>query len=178
MNRMSSYATLIALTCGALPALASGSHDHGHAAGFGQPGTMAEVDRTIEVEMTDNAFSIDDLEVRPGETIRFVLHNRGDFLHEFAIATPHMHAEHEEEMADLLASGALSLDGMPGAAGHGGMQGMHGMGHDATNAVLVNPGDSAEFIWTFAETDQTIEFACTVPGHYQSGMVGPIHIGH
>jgi len=158
--------TLLAAALALVPlaALAAGDHAHGHAPGFGRPGSAAEVDRTIEVEMTDIAFSVPALDVAPGETIRFVLHNSGAILHEFALATPHMHAEHEAEMAAMLASGAISLTG---SHPH--------MNHDSPNAVLVGPGESAELIWTFAALDGPLEFACTVPGHYAAGMVGPVH---
>lgn len=188
------------------PLLASGSHDDDHGANVGHPGTAADVTRTVDVVMTDNAFSIPDLDVKPGETIRFVLHNRGHFLHEFAINTPSEHHEHEAEMAEMFASGVLSIMGTGTAGDHmagAPMAGNHmgqtapmmgaapppqpaqpnteapeeGHGHDS-GAVLVNPGDSAEMIWTFPGTDPapSIEFACTVPGHYEAGMVGPVHM--
>jgi uncharacterized cupredoxin-like copper-binding protein len=54
------------------------------------------------------------------------------------------------------------------------MKGMD-MSHDDPNSVLVEPGKTAELVWTF-DTDATLEFACNVPGHYEAGMVGPITI--
>ncbi|MBC7153337.1 MAG: hypothetical protein H5U19_01665 [Rhodobacteraceae bacterium] len=193
-------AALLALST--TPLLAAGSHDGDHGANVGHPGMAADVGRTVDVMMTDNAFSIPDLDVKPGETIRFVLHNRGHFLHEFAINTPQEHHEHEAEMAEMFASGALSMMGTGATDNHmggnymggnymgGGHMGGNHMGlaagpateatepHTGAGAILVNPGDSAEMIWTFPKSDPAsqIEFACTVPGHYASGMVGPVHI--
>jgi uncharacterized cupredoxin-like copper-binding protein len=56
----------------------------------------------------------------------------------------------------------------------GGMK-MVGMEHDDPNSVLVGPGAREELIWTFSET-MDLEFACNVPGHYQSGMVGKVTV--
>ena len=39
--------------------------------------------------------------------------------------------------------------------------------------------DAGEIVWTFPkDADVAIEFACNVPGHYQSGMVGSVAIDH
>jgi len=62
-----------------MPALASPA---GHYA-FGQPAAAASATRTIEVQMTDMAFTPTSLEVKAGETVRFVLVNKGQLLHEF-----------------------------------------------------------------------------------------------
>lgn len=180
------------------PVSAAGNHDgghddggHGHGAAFGQPGAAADVDRTIEIDMTDNRFSVPALTVRAGETIRFVLHNKGKLLHEFALGTPDMHQDHLGEMAEMFASGALSILGSKEAghmdapetvgagAEHAHAGQMHGddEAHADANAVLVDPGDTAEFIWTFAHSAAEIQFACTVPGHYEAGMVGSLTIG-
>ena len=54
---------------------------------------------------------------------------------------------------------------------------MGGMMHKDPNSVLLEPGKSAEIIWTFPKAKTKLEFACNVPGHYEAGMVGPVHIG-
>ena len=51
------------------------------------------------------------------------------------------------------------------------------MAHDDPNSVLLEPGKQDEVIWKFTKA-MDLEFACNVPGHYDSGMMGPIHIGH
>ena len=197
-------ATLIAAVLAGGPVLAGAGHDDGAGkqASFGRPGVAAQADRTIEIIMTDNRFSIPSLDVRAGETIRFVLQNDGKFLHEFALASPEMHQAHKGEMLEMIKSGALSMLGSKRVkaaakvelasvgdahASAGDVQAGMGDEHDdhhadeeaahADNAVLVDPGDRAEFVWTFEQSDAELEFACTVPGHYEAGMVGPLRIG-
>jgi uncharacterized cupredoxin-like copper-binding protein len=50
---------------------------------------------------------------------------------------------------------------------------MHGAmpEHDDPNAVMVQPGETKELIWTFTKTEN-VEFGCNVPGHYEAGMKG------
>ena len=43
--------------------------------------------------------------------------------------------------------------------------------------VFAGAGKKSEVIWKFTKMTE-LEFACNVPGHYDSGMMGPIHIGH
>src|SRR3546814_9058698 len=50
--------------------------------------------------------------VKKGETIRFVIRNGGELLHEFNIGTPAMHAEHQKEMAMMVEQGMLTSTGM------------------------------------------------------------------
>lgn len=47
------------------------------------------------------------------------------------------------------------------------------MEHDDPNVVLVEPGKTAEFAWTFAKS-RSFDFACLVPGHFEAGMKGKI----
>ncbi|MCZ7176025.1 hypothetical protein NK362_24125, partial [Salmonella enterica] len=85
------------------------------------------------------------------------------------------HAAHQKEMASMFQNGTLTPTGsgkMTGSMGHsmGGMK-MVGMEHNDPNSVLVEPGATKELIWTF-NNSAGLQFACNVPGHYQSGMVG------
>mgnify|MGYP002853954449 CR=1 FL=1 len=154
----------------------SDGHGHGHHEfSFGAPGIALEVTREIVVVMKDNLYEPKELSVKDGETIRFKIINKGEFLHEFGIATVAMHAEHQKQMAVMLEHGMIEMDRinherMKMSHGDGG----HTMKHDDPNSVLVEPGKSTEIIWKFAK-DEGIEFACNIPGHYESGMVGPIH---
>ena len=54
---------------------------------------------------------------------------------------------------------------MPGMAAH-----EHG---PETGSLLIEPGKTAEMTWKFTQA-MTLEFACTIPGHYEAGMVGKI----
>jgi uncharacterized cupredoxin-like copper-binding protein len=49
------------------------------------------------------------------------------------------------------------------------------MEHNDPNSALLEPNKTKEIIWKF-NTDAELEFACNVPGHYESGMVGKISI--
>jgi len=147
---------------------------------FGQPAPAASATRTVQVEMSDIAFSPKTLDVKAGETVRFVLVNKGQLLHEFNLGNAAMHAAHQKEMLDMQQSGMLTPTSMGhggmdhSAMGHGSMD-MPGMKHDDPNSVLVEPGKTAELTWTFTRADN-LEFACNVPGHYQAGMVGKVKV--
>lgn len=164
----------------AMPAAAGVSH--GEKPEIGTAGTAAQVTRVVQVNVQDNYFEPESLQVRPGDTVKFIIVNQGEFLHEFNIGTPDMHAKHQKEMAMMMEHGMLNMDGMGHSADsddhaamqegmdHGGMDGMS-MDHDDPNSVLIAPGETKELIWTFAEVGG-LEFGCNVPGHYESGMVG------
>ncbi len=47
------------------------------------------------------------------------------------------------------------------------------MRHDDPNTVMLAPGESRELVWKFSRAME-IEFACNMPGHYESGMLGRI----
>ena len=159
---------------------AAGSHDGGHgAAPTGTPGKASAASRTIEVTLHDNYYEPETIEVKAGETVRFRISNAGEFVHEFNIGTAEMHASHQDEMMMMMQHGVLMPDHVDMAAAKKMQASMgHGM-HDDPNSVLLEPGKSGEIVWTFPkDADVAIEFACNVPGHYQSGMVGSVAIDH
>ncbi|SPH25013.1 hypothetical protein DEA8626_04048 [Defluviimonas aquaemixtae] len=96
------------------PAVAAGTHGGGHGSGqataIGVPGNPAEVDRDIRMDLGEMSFSPDAIGVKADETIRFIVTNSGDFLHEFNIATAKMHEQHTEEMMILMESGAIDAE--------------------------------------------------------------------
>ena len=153
--------TALAFTLTA-PAFASGSHDGGHddekaAMPIGMPGEAASVDRTIEVTMSETddgemLFEPRDLTIATGETIRFNITNKGGTEHEFVLDTLEGNAKHKELMAKME------------------------MEHDDPNSVRLDVGASGEVVWTFSNAG-AFEFACLMPGHYESGMHGPITVG-
>ncbi len=143
---------------------------HQHKLEWGEPGRAGEVIRTIEVTMGDIYFKPEKIQAGEGETIRFIVRNVGNLVHEFNIGTNHMHQEHREEMVNMLKMGMMTAT----AIDHDKME--HGdMKHDDANSVLVEPGKSAELIWRFTEV-RDLEFACNVPGHYEAGMVGVLSV--
>lgn len=152
-----------------------GSHGHADTLAFGELGNRDDVTRTIEITMYENYFEPESLDIQAGETILFVVKNEGEFLHEFNIGTAAMHAEHQEEMMTMMEHGMLTDTGMNHEMmemDHSAM-GMSGHVHDDPNSVLVVPGATQELVWKFSETTG-LEFACNVPGHYDSGMMGAI----
>jgi len=163
-----------------LPALA----DTGHAYDFGKPAKAAQATRTVEIKLGEMFFEPESIDVKPGETVRFVIHNTGSLLHEFNLGSAAMHAGHQKEMQQMMDSGMLTPTGMhdmsrmdPGSMDHSKMG--HGdmpmMNHDDPNSVLVEPGNTAELTWTFSKAT-SLEFACNIPGHYQAGMVGKLTV--
>lgn len=150
----------------------------GHGLPFGEVAKAAQATRTVTITMRDNLYEPESLTVKPGETVRFVLVNKGELLHEFNIGTAAMHAKHQEEMAMMMDHGVLTPTGMNhdmakmDPSKMGGMN-MSDMKHDDPNSVLVEPGKTAELVWKFTNPTD-LEFACNIPGHYESGMAGPI----
>ncbi len=149
----------------------SGGHDD--AASIGEPGKASEATRIIEIEMTDNRFALEQISVESGQTIRFVLKNTGEFVHEFNIGTAAMHAEHQTEMAMMFDTGVLEVDKI--RYDKMDMGGGQTMDHDDPNSVLLEPEKSAQIVWKF-NSDARLEFACNIPGHYDAGMMGDIVI--
>ncbi|WP_344809256.1 cupredoxin domain-containing protein [Allohahella marinimesophila] len=157
-------------------AFAAGNHGggHGNGASNGEPGKTSEGIRSITVEMHDNYYEPEAIEVKLGETVRFVVKNKGDLVHEFNIGTPVMHTGHQKKMMmmvehGVIQGGKLNHDMMKMNMGNG-----HSMKHDDPNSVLLEPGQSQEIVWKFTEKGN-IEFACNVPGHYQAGMYGEVN---
>lgn len=148
----------------------SGGHD-AHSFDFGEPADSSQATRSIEITLGDMYFRPQVIEVKAGETVRFVVHNQGQLLHEFNLGNAAMHAQHQQEMLNMQMKGVLA----PGGVDHDrqALEADAAMRHDDPNSVLVNPGERAELVWTFARADR-LEFACNVPGHYQAGMVGEI----
>ena len=156
-----------------------GKHMGGHMSGaggaIGAPGTASDVSRTIDIAITDNRFTPETISIKKGETVRFRLKNDGQFVHEFNIGTAAMHAKHQKEMMMMVEHGVLEPDRINHARMKMDMGGGKTMMHNDSNSVLLEPGKSAEVIWTFS-SEAKLEFACNVPGHYESGMTGQIEI--
>ncbi len=154
----------------------AGEHGHDGAFSFGKPATASEADRTIEVTMGDSFFEPERLNIAAGETVRFVIRNGGELLHEFNLGTAAMHAEHQQEMMTMMQKGLLtptSVDRSGAEADHASDGGAHL--HDDPNSLLLEPGATKELVWSFPEAT-SLEFACNVPGHYAAGMVGQIDV--
>jgi uncharacterized cupredoxin-like copper-binding protein len=162
----------------ALPTLAGpGASGHGDDSGasIGKPANASAANRTVTVEMHDNYYTPEKISVKAGETVRFVVKNKGQLVHEFNIGTHKMHVAHRPEMMMMVEHGVLEADriNMKAAKQMQATMG-HGM-HDEPNSVLLEPGKTGEVVWTFPKRAD-IEFACNVPGHYEAGMQGKFEL--
>ena len=171
-------AVSVPLLSASLSAFAAGDDGHGHGMHkIGETGKAENVTRTITVEMYDNYFEPEALNLKEGETVRFVVTNKGEFVHEFNIATAAMHEAHGPEMAMMVEHGVLEPDRINWEAAKHMQETMgHGM-HKEGNSILLEPGQTGELIWKFPDY-ASLEFACNVPGHYDSGMMGDIKLSH
>jgi uncharacterized cupredoxin-like copper-binding protein len=146
-----------------------------HSMAIGSVGKSSKVSRTITVVMMDNYYEPENIDIKAGETVRFQVENKGTLVHEFNIGTADMHKGHQKEMMmmvqhGIIQGGKINREMMKMDMGNG-----QTMEHNDPNSVLLASGESAEIIWKFSK-DAELEFACNVPGHYQSGMVGDITI--
>lgn len=177
IKSVSTLSLLTLLSLGSGIALASGSHgsDHGISTSIGKPGEAAAVSRDITITMRDNFYEPEEINVKKGETIRFKIVNAGELVHEFNIGTAAMHTEHQKEMMMMMEHGALEADKINHDMMKMDMGGGKTMEHNDPNSVLLEPGKPGEVIWTFSDNAK-LEFACNVPGHYDAGMMGTLHI--
>ena len=143
-----------------LPAHAHGDKKHAPSeetvaeqTAWGIAGTTAQATRTIMIDMTDNMrFTPDKITVNEGDTVRFVVSNKGRMLHEMVIGTT----------GELKAHAAL-------------MAKYPNMEHDEPYMIHVDPGKTGEIVWNFNRPG-AFEFACLILGHYEAGMRGTITV--
>ena len=137
---------------------------------IGEKGKTSESDRIIYVRMFDNYFSPDQIDIKKGETIKFIIENFGELVHEFNIGTKKMHINHETEMMKLIENEILLGDKIDYKKMKELAKTDHSMSHSHSNSVLLEPRKTGEIIWKF-NVDTKIEAACNIPGHYESGMI-------
>ena len=140
---------------------------------IGTQGNKESVDRTIKVSMYDNYYQPNKFKVKKGETIKFIVQNKGELVHEFNIATKKMHLKHQPEMMMMVENEILLADKIDKKKMKELAKKDPSMAHSHSNSVLLSPGESADLIWKFSNTVE-IEAACNVPGHYDVGMIAKI----
>ena len=141
---------------------------------IGEKGNPSEVSRTIQVKMYDNYYEPSEFKIKKNETIKFVVYNYGELVHEFNIATKKMHLKHQPEMMRMVENEILLVDRIDRKKMKEMSKKDHSMSHSHSNSVLLEPNQSAELIWKFS-TDASLEAACNVPGHYDVGMIAKIN---
>ena len=123
---------------------------------FGEAADAADADRVIEIETLDTLkFDPDSLEISVGETITFRVTNPGNLPHDFTLADSAGQDEHEEEMAEMIASGGMAMDD--------------------PNAFAIEAGETKELTWHFTEAG-TVLIGCHQTGHYAAGMIATITV--
>lgn len=155
------FSNFLALTLSAIAmlavstgALASGNHTGGHDdSAIGKAGIASRVNRTISVDMADNMrYTPSEIQVKKGETIRFVVKNSGKVKHELSLGSEKELMAHLEQMKKFPE-----------------------MEHDEPSKVTVTPGAQGEIIWQFTKSG-SVNFACLMPGHYEAGMKGQVKV--
>lgn len=120
---------------------------------FGRAGDPTKATRTVTVDMSDAMrFDPATIQVRRGETVRFVVRNSGRALHEMVLGTAASLAEHAELMKK-----------------HPGME------HDEPHMLHVKPGSTGEMVWQFTQAGE-FRYGCLIPGHYEAGMAGKVKV--
>ena len=142
---------------------------------IGEEGKLNEVDRIIKIKMYDNYYIPTEIKIKKNETIKFVVKNFGDLVHEFNIATKEMHIKHQPEMIKMMEHGILLGNKIDKEKMKEMAKKDHSMAHSHSNSVLLEPNEIGEIIWKFSTT-ANLEAACNVPGHYEIGMVANIKI--
>lgn len=120
---------------------------------FGIAGDPRRVSRTVTMDMTDEMrFFPATLEVKRGDTVRFVLKNKGMVMHEMVIGTMDELKEHAELMKKF-----------------------PDMEHDAPYMAHVKPGATQEIVWQFNRPGE-FHYGCLIAGHFEAGMVGKVTV--
>lgn len=118
---------------------------------FGKAADPQRATRTMTVEMSDAMrFTPAEITIKRGETVKFVIKNRGRIMHEMVLGTMGELKEHSELMKKF-----------------------PGMEHDEPHMAHVMPGKSGEIGWQFTQAGE-FYYACLIPGHFEAGMVGKI----
>ena len=141
-------------------ARAHGTDDHAKSADaaistdehvFGVEGNPKMADRTITISMDDTMhYSRSDIRVRQGETVTFVISNKGKLMHELVLGTEDELQKHAELMRKF-----------------------PNMEHDEPYMAHVKPGAAERMTWRFTKAG-TFLFGCLVVGHFEAGMKGRI----
>ena len=104
--------------------------------------------RTVHVGIHYSAFSLDSIEVAPGETVRFVVTNTDPIDHEFIIGDRAVQIAHER-----------------------GTEAFH---PPRPGEITIPAGETVRTTFTFGERD--LLFGCHLPGHYVYGMRGTVEV--
>lgn len=131
---------------------------------FGGKGDPARVSKTVAIEASEIKYDIEALKFKAGETVRFVITNKGEQPHELTIGDE-KYQEVARQMMTHMAEMGMDLASPEHAALHA----------SAGNTVVVQVSETKEIVWTFTKPG-SFEFSCNMPGHAEVGMKGPITV--
>ena len=138
---------------------------------IGEKGDPNKVDRVVNIKMYDNYYEPNVVKIKKGETIKFIVENLGELVHEYNIGTKEMHVKHQPEMQKLIDHEIILGDKIDRIKMKKMSKMDHSLGHSHANSVMLEPKKTGELIWKFSK-DIKLEMACNIPGHYETGMVG------
>lgn len=165
MNTRILLSTLLATSLLVLsaPALSHGDAEHKKPAvkkaiskdehPWGREGDPKKATRAINVDMSDAMrFTPDKLDIKVGETVKFVIANKGKVMHEMVIGQEKELKAHAELMKKF-----------------------PNMEHEEPYMAHVSPGKQETITWQFTKAGDFM-FGCLIPGHFEAGMVGRITV--
>jgi uncharacterized cupredoxin-like copper-binding protein len=126
-------------------ATAVGCYSFGDTAQADAPTVLGPGLVTVNVGIRYSKFSMSTLRVRPGTTVRFLIHNDDPINHEFIVGDARVHLLHE--------------------------QGKEAVHPPVPGEVSMAPESIGETFYVFAKTGRYL-FACHLPGHFAYGMKG------
>jgi len=107
----------------------------------------------VTITMSEFRFSPDQLDLKAGQTIRFVVINQGTTKHEIMFGDQQTQDEHEK----MMTSGNTMQMAEPGE-------------------VEVDPGQTKTLEYAVPATPGTLLYGCHEPGHWAAGMKGTVRI--
>ncbi len=119
------------------------------ATGCGGSGASPGTDNTVVLDVHHSRFTPSAVQVRRGQTVRFVVRNRDPIAHELIVGDEAVQERHER-----------------------GTEPHHG---ERPGEVSVGAGDTAETTYTFTRSGRVL-FGCHLPGHWAYGMKGTIRV--
>jgi len=159
-NSWMSWLVLVVASGFTFSSQAHGTADHANASkaaisteehAFGVEGDPTRATRTIRMSMNDSMhYSQSQIRVKRGETVTFVVSNKGKLLHELVIGTEDELKKHAEMMRVN-----------------------PGMEHEEPYMAHVKPGGTERITWKFTQPG-TFMYGCLIAGHFEAGMKGTI----
>src|SRR3954465_679764 len=130
---------------------------------YGRPAGPGGAERPVRIEMSDQMrFTPALVEAKRGETLRFIVLNRGAVMHEMVLGTMDDLKQHAELMQKMQENSHH---------GHHGGEHVHG----GPGMVHLAPGKSSQFGWQFVRAGE-FYYGCLIPGHFDAGMIGKIKV--